>query len=57
MCTRGSDVWLRDAPFVVENVFGFLFLVHLHLFSAGYSGHHTGPRGHKPLAGVIGSSP
>lgn len=53
---QGSDLQLRDAPFVVENVFFFLFLVHPYLFHAGYSGHHTCPRGHKPPTGVVGSS-
>lgn len=52
MCAPGSDLQLRDAPFVLENVFFFLFLVHLYLFNAGYNGHPTCPRGHKPPTGV-----
>lgn len=55
MCTPGSDLQLRDAPFVLENVFFFLFLVHLYVFNAGYSGHHSCPRGHKPPTGVVGN--
>ena len=57
MCAQGSDLHLRDARFVAKNVFFLVFLEHPQLFSARYSGHHICPRGHKPSAGVVGSSP
>lgn len=53
---RGAQKALnfRDSLFVVEKVF-FFFLC-THVSSTGCSVHYTYPRGHKPPAGVVGSS-
>lgn len=54
MCTENSDLQFRDILFVVEKVFFFLFTHNVS--STGCSVHYTYPRGHKPPAGVVGSS-